>query len=128
MLDQENSMVIFLYASCITLFRSLTIVCGTDNVSRNIPHIHSEYEEYMRIFHEMLSVPLLWIWIVLCEAFPRKNDKFCWRICYRILQFAKRLSLSTIRSLVFQFQETSQESRSRSTCMNAEHCQEVSFF
>ena len=32
--------------SIITLFRSTTVLCGTHNIMQNIPHIHTEYEEY----------------------------------------------------------------------------------
>ena len=30
----------------ITLFRSIAVLCGTDNIMQNIPHIQFEYEEY----------------------------------------------------------------------------------
>ena len=33
-------------SSHITLFRSITMLHGTDNIMQNIPHIHSECGEY----------------------------------------------------------------------------------
>ena len=31
---------------CIRLFRFITMLCGTDNIPQNIPHIQPEYGEY----------------------------------------------------------------------------------
>ena len=41
----------------ITLFRSITVLCGTDNISQNIPHVQTGCEEYTKIFYRILSVP-----------------------------------------------------------------------
>ena len=30
----------------ITLFKSITMLCGTDHVLQNVPHIQTEYGEY----------------------------------------------------------------------------------
>ena len=30
----------------ITLFKAITLLCGTDTIVRKIPHIHNECEEY----------------------------------------------------------------------------------
>ena len=30
----------------ITLFRSIIMLCGIDNILQNIPHIHIEFEKY----------------------------------------------------------------------------------
>ena len=50
---------------CITLFRFITMFCGTDNISRNILHIQSESAEYF-VEYCQSHVTLLWIWIMLC--------------------------------------------------------------
>ena len=49
----------------ITLFRSITMFYGTDNIVGNIPHMHSEYEEHYREYYQSHGT-LLWIWIIWC--------------------------------------------------------------
>ena len=41
----------------ITLFKSITVVCRTDNIFWNTPHIQSNVGEYPMIFRGILSIP-----------------------------------------------------------------------
>jgi hypothetical protein len=42
---------------CIRLFKFITMLCGIDIISHNVPHIEIECEEYMKIFRGILLVP-----------------------------------------------------------------------
>ena len=44
----------------ITLFRSITMLCGTNNILQNIPHIQIEYGEYF-VEYCQSHITLLWI-------------------------------------------------------------------
>ena len=70
----------------ITIFRSITLFCGTNSNPRNIFHIQIECEEYS-IEYCQSHITLLWIWIMLCftvtplQRFELKhieNCKFMW--------------------------------------------------
>ena len=50
----------------ITLFRTSTIFCGTDNTLRNILHIQPECEEYF-VEYCHFRITLFWIWIMLWD-------------------------------------------------------------
>jgi hypothetical protein len=41
----------------ITLFKSITTLCGLDLIPQNIPHAQTEYEEYPETFHGIPLVP-----------------------------------------------------------------------
>ena len=70
----------------ITIFRSITLLCGTNSNPRNSFHIQIECEEYS-IEYCQSHITLLWIWIMLCftvtplqrfELKHTKNCKFMW--------------------------------------------------
>ena len=42
------------------------MLCGTDNIQQNIPHIQSEYGEYST-YYCWSHITLLWIWIIFCS-------------------------------------------------------------
>ena len=44
----------------ITLFRSTTMLCGTDNILWNNPQLQTEYEKYSAKYYES-HITLLWI-------------------------------------------------------------------
>jgi hypothetical protein len=66
-LFKSNCMFLFvccneLFDRCITLFRSVRVFCGTDNIQWNIPHV------------------LLWMWWgIVCGmlSIPRSNNVMC---------------------------------------------------
>ena len=60
---------------CITLFKSITMLCGTDNIIRNIPCIQIGCKEYSTKVCQS-HVTMLWIWIILCleeKSFVESN-------------------------------------------------------
>ena len=48
----------------ITLFKAITMPCGTNNILRNIFHIQFECEEYSTKYCQS-RITLLWLWIML---------------------------------------------------------------
>jgi hypothetical protein len=59
-----------------TLFRSITMFCGTDNIPQAILHIQTKYEVYS-IKYCQSHVTLLWTWIMLCSE-CRGPPFLCW--------------------------------------------------
>ena len=57
---KQNTQLTLQWQTNITLFRSITIFCGADN----IPCILYEYGEYSLEYHRS-CITLLWIWIML---------------------------------------------------------------
>jgi len=49
----------------ITLFKSITMLCETNNIPQNIPHNRIEYGKYSVEYFQSHKT-LLWIWIMLC--------------------------------------------------------------
>ena len=58
---------------CIRLFRSRTMLCGTDIILHNIVHIHIECDEYSTKYFQS-NRTLSWIWIMLCVG---RNIRTC---------------------------------------------------
>ena len=48
----------------ITLFRSTTLLCGTENIMWNISHMQTEHEEYFIEYFQSYGT-MLWIWVML---------------------------------------------------------------
>ena len=55
----------------ITLFTSITMFCGTDNILQNIPHIQTQCTKYSAKYCSS-HITLLWIWIMLWLVFDVK--------------------------------------------------------
>ena len=49
----------------ITLFISITMLCGTVNILQNIPHIQHEWWNITKIIVKLNHTTLLWMWIML---------------------------------------------------------------
>ena len=56
------------------IIQVITIVCGTDNLMKNIPHLLSEYGEYFVEYCQSHKT-LLWIWMMLCT---HKINSYDW--------------------------------------------------
>jgi hypothetical protein len=58
----------FLGSRFITLFKSITMLCGTDNILQNIYHIQSECGEYSieycQFHRTLLSIGIMLCWLV----------------------------------------------------------------
>ena len=52
------------YSASITLLKFIIVLCGTDNIQQNIPHIQSEFGKYS-IEYCQSRTTLLWISIML---------------------------------------------------------------
>jgi hypothetical protein len=60
MLTQMNITLILTRLSNITLIRSIIMLCGTDNILQDIPHIYFECGEYYAEYYQSQKT-LLWI-------------------------------------------------------------------
>ena len=77
----------------ITLFRSITMLCGTDNILWNILHIQTECGESSAKYCQSHQ-KLLWIWIILWRV-GNRQIRFVWfsksntydlrRICLQLM-------------------------------------------
>jgi hypothetical protein len=61
---------------CIVVLRSITMFCGTHNISQNILYIHYEYWKYfMEYCHSHIT--LLRIWKMLCVCYWHQYMQTC---------------------------------------------------
>ena len=58
------------FVMAITLFKSIKVFCGTDNILQNTPHIQVQCGTYFAKYCQS-HITLLWIWIMLWRSSGR---------------------------------------------------------
>ena len=74
-----NAVCVLINIAIITLFRSITMYSGTNNILWNIPHVQSKCREYFIIYcqsHRTLLWILIMLWFSISYLYSKKHHGF----------------------------------------------------